>query len=122
MFRISGKSGWLAQLFAVALVSAVAAAAWSAPVLALSLDEAKEQGLVGEQPDGYLGVVPGQSNPDAAALVNQINAQRRAAYQSVADSNGTTLKSVEVLAGQKLIGRLQSGEWFQDQSGQWRRR
>jgi uncharacterized protein YdbL (DUF1318 family) len=95
---------------------------FSAPANALSLDEARAQGLIGEQPNGYLGLVPGQSNAEAAALVERINAKRRAAYQSVADSNGTTLKSVEALAGSKLIGRLQPGQWFRDQGGQWRRR
>ncbi len=122
MFRIRGMGRGGIRSFVIAFAVAISVLVPLSPAAALSLDEAKAQGLVGEQPNGYIGAVPGQSNAAAAALVDQINAKRRAAYQSVADSNGTTLKSVEVLAGQKLIGRLQSGEWFQDQGGQWRRR
>lgn len=110
------------RLIAVALVLAVSGLAATSPADALSLDEARAQGLIGEQPNGYVGVVPGSGNAQAAALANQINAKRRAAYRSVAASNGTTLQSVEVLAGSKLIGRLQPGQWLMDQNGQWRRR
>lgn len=122
MFQVPVSREWVVQMFAVSLVLAVSGLGMASPVDALSLDEAKSQGLIGEQPNGYLGVVPGAANSQAAALVNQINAKRRAAYRSVADSNGTTLKSVEVLAGRKLIDRLRPGQWFMDQGGKWQPR
>jgi uncharacterized protein len=122
MLQIPISRKLLARMFAAVLVLAVSGLSMTSSVAALSLDEAKAQGLIGERPNGYLGVVPGAANGQAAALVNQINAKRRAAYQSVADSNGTTLKSVEVLAGRKLIGRLKSGQWFIEQGGGWKRR
>ncbi len=40
---------------------------------ALELSNAKEQGLVGEQRNGLLGVV--QASPEAAQLVEDINSQ-----------------------------------------------
>lgn len=89
---------------------------------AQSLSDAKAQGLVGEQANGYLGVPPGVSNPAAAALVQRINAQRRAAYGDIAKKNATNLQSVEALAGRKLIGRLGAGQWFKDAQGNWRRK
>lgn len=122
MFRIPSLGTWVARLFALVLMLTVSGVVMSSPADALTLDEARAQGLIGEQPNGYLGLVPGQSNAQASTLVEQINAKRRAAYQSVADSNGTSLSSVEALAGRKLIGRLQAGQWFQDPGGQWRRR
>jgi uncharacterized protein len=122
MFRFPVSRKRLAQIFVVGLVLAISGFGATTAALALSLDEAKAQGLVGERPNGYVGVVSGGNNAQAAALANRINAKRRAAYQSVADSNGTTLRSVEALAGRKLIGRLQSGQWFMDQGGKWRRR
>ena len=122
MFRIPSLGKWVARLFAVILVVALSGGVLSTSADALTLDEARAQGLIGEQSNGYLGLVPGQSNAAAAALVQQINAKRRAAYQSVADDHGTSLGSVEALAGRKLIGRLGAGQWFQDQGGQWRRR
>ena len=59
-------------LFAVTLVFAGAA-------FALDLDSAKSQGLVGEQPNGYLGVVKATS--EAVELVSDVNEKRREAYQ-----------------------------------------
>lgn len=122
MFQIPVSRIWFARLLAMALVVAVCGLGAPSPAAALSLDEAKSQGMIGEQPNGYLGVAPGGANGQAAALVKQINAKRRAVYQSVADGNGTTLQSVEILAGRKLIGRVKSGQWFKDQGGKWRRR
>jgi uncharacterized protein len=120
MLQIPVSIKWFPQVFALILFLAVSGFAVASPAHALSLDEAKAQGLVGEQPNGYLGPVSGDAR--ATALAQRINAKRRAAYQSVANSNGATLKSVEVLAGSKLISRLQSGQWFMDQAGQWRQR
>ena len=122
MFQVLVSRKRLVQIFAVGLVLVISGVGAATTALALSLDEAKAQGVVGERPNGYVGVVSGSNNAQAAALANQINAKRRAAYQSVANSNGTTLRSVEALAGRKLIGRLQSGQWFMDQGGKWRRR
>lgn len=46
-----------------------------------ALGGAKAQGLVGEQADGYLGVV--SNSGQAADIAAQINAARRAEYQKV---------------------------------------
>src|SRR5215510_8007933 len=40
------------------------------PSWGLTLDEAKVQGIVGEQPDGYLGIVAPRASAEAQALVN----------------------------------------------------
>lgn len=89
----------------------------ASPVWALSLDEAKAKGLVGEKPDGYLGVVSGGG--DAQALANDINQKRRQAYQDIANRNKTSLKDVEALAGKKAIENTQPGLMIQLPSGQW---
>ena len=43
---------------------------------ALELDAAKQMGLVGEQTNGYLGLIASSHN-EAAALVSDINQQRK---------------------------------------------
>ena len=102
---------WVWGLFiAVLLVGA-------APAWALSLDEAKAKGFVGEKPDGYLGVISGGG--DAQALANDINQKRRQAYQDIANRNKTNLKDVETLAGQKAIENTKPGLMIQSPSGQW---
>src|SRR3546814_21035856 len=49
---------------------------------------ARAAGQIGEQPDGYIGVV-GAATPDLRALVNNLNIQRKAAYTKQAASGAT---------------------------------
>lgn len=91
-----------------------------APAQAQSLDAARAQGLVGEQPNGYLGVVT--PAPGIEALVTSINAQRRAAYEGIARDNGVPLAAVEQQAGQNLIDRAAPGTFIMDPSGAWVRK
>lgn len=85
---------------------------------ALGLNEAKASGYVGEQSNGYLGVVNG-APASAQSLVNDINAKRREQYRAIANKNGTSLQTVEQLAGQKAIQRTPSGQYIRNASGQW---
>jgi len=89
----------------------------SMQALALGLDSAKTQGLVGEQPNGYLGVV--KATPQAVQLVSDINAKRRQAYERIASKNGITVEQVQKLAGQKAINKTSAGNYIKTPSGQW---
>ncbi len=87
---------------------------------AMDLDSAKAQGLVGEQQNGYIGLVTTSPSSDVETLVNDINARRRAAYQNVAaQTAGAKLADVEKLAAVKLIARTPSGQMVQDANGKW---
>ena len=122
MFGIQLLRRSFVQVLMATLVMVIIGFGATSPARALSLNDAKAQGLLGEQPNGYLGVVPGNANAQVSALIQKINKKRRAAYQSVANSNGTTVKSVEDVAGIKLLERVQSGQWFMDSQSKWRRR
>lgn len=76
-----------------------------------SLSDAKDEGLVGEQPNGYLGVVS-SNNVDAEEIVKLINEARRGQYQRLAQDNGLSLLDVETMAGQKAIERTNSGHYI----------
>ena len=102
----------------IVLCALVTAVFCASPVFALSLDEAKSQGLVGETPSGYLGAVKNQT-PEVSALISSINDQRRAKYQQIAGKNGTSVAAVEALAGKKAIAETQSGHFVQQPSGAW---
>jgi uncharacterized protein len=93
---------------------------FSSLALGLDLDTAKAQGLVGEQPNGYLGVV--QATPAAVELTANINAQRRAAYERIARENGIPVDQVATLAGQKAIERTAQGSYVRTPGGQWIRK
>ena len=73
---------------------------FSLPVSALNLDEAKAQKLVKETPSGYLTAVKPSAEVDT--LIKKINAGRKAQYQKIAKKQGTSLATVEQLAGKKL--------------------
>ena len=82
---------------------------------AQSLDQARAAGLVGERPDGYVGAV----DPSAAGLAQQINAQRRDAYQQAAAASGEPLSVVEARSGQRLVDRARSSGWYHWNGSQW---
>tara|TARA_R110000868_G_scaffold35321_9_gene126816 strand:+ start:146 stop:481 length:336 start_codon:yes stop_codon:yes gene_type:complete len=92
----------------------------SSAAFAMDLDSAKAQGLVGEQQNGYIGLVTTSPSSDVETLVNDINARRRAAYEKVAaQTAGAKLTDVEKLAAVKLIARTPSGQMVQDANGKW---
>ena len=91
------------------------------PLLAfgISLDQAKQQGLLGERPDGYLGLAKPSASPDAVSLMKDINNKRRDVYKGIAEKNGTALSAVEALAGKKAIGKTPSGQLIMQPNGTW---
>jgi uncharacterized protein YdbL (DUF1318 family) len=93
--------------------------ALAGPAFAITLDEAKDQGVIGEQPDGYLGVVRPPASPEVAGLVESVNARRRARYETIAADNGIEVRQVELLAGKKAIERTADGHWVRLPDGSW---
>ncbi len=91
----------------------------AAPALALDVDSAKASGLVGERPDGYLGIVVADPSAEVKAMVDDVNGKRRAAYAEIARKNGTKVEAVAALAGAKLVDRTPPGQWVTDASGRW---
>lgn len=90
-----------------------------ASLWALTLGEAKAKGLVGETPTGYLGIVSGKGSREVRALMKDVNQKRKQKYRGVAKHNGTSLQTVEVLAGTNLIKRTRPGHFIQLPSGKW---
>lgn len=85
--------------------------------LAADLDQAKNDGLVGERADGYLGLVKSNASQDVVDLVKSVNAKRRAEYQRIAAANDLTLEEVQALAGRKAIDRTAAGNWVMPDGG-----
>ena len=87
--------------------------------LGITLDQAKQQGLLGERPDGYLGLAQPTASPDTVNLMKDINRKRRDVYRKIAAKDGTTLQVVEALAGKKAIQKTTSGELIMLPNGTW---
>jgi uncharacterized protein len=86
------------------------------------IDAAKQAGTVGEQSDGYLGLVRTDAPAEITALVDEINTKRRAAYAEIAAKNGTDVDTVARLAGAKLVERAAAGELVRDDTGAWKKK
>lgn len=99
-----------------ALVLAIAV-----PALALDLDEARAKGVVGERSDGYVAALKDSPAPEVKALVDEVNAKRRAHYEEIAKRNGAPVEAVAALAGQKLIANLPAGQYVHDGAG-WKKK
>lgn len=104
---------------------AVLTLALSLPVMALtleqamdSLSQAKAAGLVGEQSDGYLGVVKSEGN--ANEITQLINQARKQQYQKVSAQSNVSLSEVEKMAGSKAQEKTPSGQYIKQ--GQWKRK
>ncbi len=102
------------------LILALGAAAVSTAALAQrdpAYAAARAAGQVGEQPDGYLGIV-GSATADLRALVNDINIKRKSAYTRQA-GDGATVEQFAFVSGCNLILQTQAGEKYQTPSGTW---
>ncbi|EAR1732726.1 DUF1318 domain-containing protein [Salmonella enterica] len=89
-------------------------------VWALTLDEARTQGRVGETLNGYLVAL--KNDAETQKLVLDINHARRASYQQLADSNHLPVDEVAKMTGQKLVERARPGEYVQGINGKWMRK
>jgi uncharacterized protein YdbL (DUF1318 family) len=78
---------------------------------------ARSAGQIGEQPDGYLGVVGG-GTPELRALVSSINIQRKAKYTESAAA-GATVEQMAFTSGCRLIAATSPGEKYKTPSGSW---
>lgn len=98
---------------AASMLAATAALAQRDP----AYQAARTAGQVGEQPDGYLGIV-GTPTPQLRALVNDINIKRKAKYtESAAD--GATIEQFAFTSGCNLILQTVEGEKYRTPSGTW---
>jgi len=100
------------KLTCALLVSVIAFSAW-----AISLSDAKQQGLVGEMPNGYLGIVV--DTAEAKSLVASVNKKRKSIYMNLARKNKITMQQVTALAGKKALAKTQPGHLIKNSSGQW---
>jgi len=105
-------------LIAAALLGTAATAA-TAMQRDPAYQAARDQGLVGEKTDGYLGFVTPPS-PAIKALVKDLNIKRRAVYTSKAKANGATIQEMAFRNGCRLIAeRTSPGEKYQTPGGAW---
>ncbi len=101
----------------ISLMLAAAGLLFCSQAFALTLNEAKQQGRVGETLSGYLA--PLKQDAETVALASKINDARQQQYEQVARENNVSTDDVAKLAGQKLVARAGKGEYVRGINGQW---
>lgn len=110
----------LALACALGVVAAPAASAQEAIDVVRA---AKAECIIGEQVDGFLGVVDrGALTADIRAAMDEINLLRRARYAELAREQGASLEVVARLTGEEMIRRAGAGQCVLDDTGEWRER
>lgn len=107
-----------------ALVAAATLGMAATPVLAQrdpAYAAARAAGTIGEQPDGYLGIVGG-ANQSLQTMVNDINIKRREIYAQKAKENNATQEAYALTAGCQAIARTVPGEKYRAPDGSWQTR
>ena len=102
--------------FVLALAIAIPALAMGLEEAKQKLDTAKQQGLVGETPTGYLDVVRAEGN--AREVADAINNARREEYTRIAEKHNIPVTQVETVAGKKAIEKTPAGQ-FVLVGGRW---
>jgi len=89
---------------------------------AADLKTAKQQGWIGEQNDGYLGLPKNDAPPDVKALVADVNGQRKAQFEQIAARNGIPEAEAARVFAREAAERTLPGNYVQNQSGAWVRK
>jgi len=104
------KNSLKAILFGLLLAASTAFAADLATV--------KAQGLVGEQNNGYLGLVKNDA-ADVKALVTDVNGQRKAQFAQIAAKNGIAVEEAAKVFAREAAARTAPGNYIQNPAGGW---
>ena len=82
---------------------------------------ARAAGQVGEQQDGYLGVV-GSQPASVAAMVRDLNNKRRQVYTEGAATSKSTVQEYATASACRLLAETRAGEKYQAPDGSWQTR
>ena len=82
----------------------------------------RSTGQVGEQADGYLGVV-GSVSSSVRAQVDSVNIQRRAYYTDLAGRRGAKIEEVAATTACELFRtKVAPGQFYRGTDGVWKKR
>jgi uncharacterized protein YdbL (DUF1318 family) len=116
--RMMKRDNWITNVFLALLISTMAVSI----AVASTLAQPKADGLIGEQANGYIGLVKKDVPADIKKLVDKTNAKRKTGYQKIARKQGTTLSEVEKVGGNTAFQKTLKGNYYRDASGTWRKK
>ena len=89
---------------------------------AIDIHDAKAQGLVGEASSGYLAAVQTPASSEVKALIANVNAKRKAKFQSTAEKTGTTVAQVSNRFYELAVQKTAAGHYYKDKNGRWKKK
>ncbi|SMY34781.1 YdbL family protein [Photobacterium andalusiense] len=97
-------------------------ALFSDSALALNLQQAKQQGLVGEANNGFIAVINANHRADVSQLIKTVNNHRQNTYNAISQSHDLSLIDVKQRAYFKAVEKTQLGNYYQDSDGTWQKK
>jgi len=91
---------------------------FSAQLMASKLTAPKDSGFIGEQSNGYIGVVK-KASDDVKNLVKMVNKKRKDRYKKIAKKEKLSLSEVEKIGGKKAIEKTKSGHYIKRAGKGW---
>ncbi len=122
------KHMFIPILFVIAILGILATSAWGGakeikarmaerlPVIM----ELKQKGIVGENNLGMLEFVG--TAKEKADVVEAENKDRKTVYKAIGKKTGTAPEIVGQRRAKQIAGIAGSGEWLQDENGQWKQK
>ena len=95
---------------------------FSSSALAITLQQAKQQGLVGEANNGLIAAIKPNNNSTINHLIISVNNHRKETYQAISQSHSLSLNIIKLRAYHKAIEKTQSGHFYQDSDGAWKQK
>ncbi len=89
---------------------------------AIDIGDAKAQGLVGEANTGYIAAVQAPASAEVRTLIADVNAKRKARFESTAQKTGTSVAQVAYRFYELAIQKTTAGNYYQDAGGRWRKK
>jgi uncharacterized protein YdbL (DUF1318 family) len=116
--RMMKRNNWVKNVFLTLLISMLTVSV----AMASPLSKPKADGLIGEQANGYIGLVVKDVPANIKKLVSDTNARRKAGYQKIAAKQGTSLADVEKVGGNTAFQKTLKGNYYRDGGGAWRKK
>jgi uncharacterized protein YdbL (DUF1318 family) len=109
----------VAAALGIAMVAGGAAYAYQAD----TAGQLRASGQIGEQADGYLGLVGASAPANLRSQMDSVNIERRAAYTRLASQRGVTIEeAAAATACQIFASRIGPGQSYRLTDGVWRQR
>lgn len=89
---------------------------------AIDIQDAKDQGLVGESKTGYLAAVSTPASAEVRALIADVNQKRKEQFTETASKTGVTVEQVAFRFYELAVQKTEAGHYYQDSSGGWKKK